>query len=161
MVWASSSCCTCSAVFVPQPVSRENAITNAASREIRRCNVLLLTKSFSSQLLGSCHFPAKLLWPTCRTSLPARVCAVKPAHGNDAAIFACFLFCGPEYYKKALEKAYAQHDRNIKLFYHYYEGFSTKFHIYLCTKATHVRFLGVKGHLSHGKNFAFLKRCHR
>ena len=29
---------------------QETAITSAASREIRRCNVLLFTKSFSSQL---------------------------------------------------------------------------------------------------------------
>ena len=43
--------------------------------------------------MGSCRFAAKLLWPTAYTSPPARVCAVKPAHGNDAAIFACFLFC--------------------------------------------------------------------
>lgn len=161
MVWASSCFSSCSALFVPHPVSMDRPITSAASTKNRRRNVFVFIQSFPSQLLGSCRSAAKLLWITGRTSPPTRVCAVKPVHGNDAAIFACFLFCGPEYYKKALEKAYAQHDRNIKLFYHYYEGFSTKFHIYLCTKATHVRFLCVKSHLSHGKNFAFLKRCHR
>lgn len=125
MVWASS-CCTCSAVFVPQPVSRETAITNAASREIRRFNVLLFTKSFSSQLLGSCHFPAKLLWPTCRTSLPARVCAVKPAHGKDAANIlrvSCFVL--------SLYRRRAENDRNIKIFYYCHEGFSMNFHVFI------------------------------
>lgn len=120
MVWAFSCCCTCSAVFVPQPVSRETAITNAASREIRRCNVLLSTKSFSSQLLGSCHFPAKLLWPTCRTSLPARVYAVKPAHGKDSSIFALSL-----YHERA------ENDRNIKIFYYCHEGFSMNFPVFI------------------------------
>ena len=126
MVWASSSCCTCSAVFVPQPVSRENAITNAASREIRRCQVLLLTKSFSSQLFGNCHFPAKLLWPTCRTSLPARVCAVKPAHGKDAANIlrvSCFVL--------SLYRKRAENDRNIKIFYYCHEGFSMNSHVFI------------------------------
>ncbi len=41
--------------FVPQPVSRETAITSAISTENRRRNVLLFIKSFSSQLLGSCR----------------------------------------------------------------------------------------------------------
>ena len=126
MVWASSCCCTCSAVFVPQPVSRETAITNAASREIRRCNVLLLTKSFSSQLLGSWRFPAKLLWPTCRTSLPARVCAVKTAHGKDAANIlrvSCFVL--------SLYRERAENDRNIKIFYYCHEGFSMDFHVFI------------------------------
>ena len=59
-----------------------------------------LSNSFSSQLLGSCRFAAKLLWPTAYTSPPARVCAVKPAHGNDAAIFACFLFCTAPFPRK-------------------------------------------------------------
>lgn len=130
MVWASSCCCTCSAVFVPQPVSRETAITNAASREIRRCNVLLFTKSFSSQLLDSCHFPVKLLWPTCRTSLPARVCAVKPAHGKDATIFARFCFALSLYRKRA------QNDRDIKIFYHWHEGFSMNSHVFIHKKYT-------------------------
>ena len=120
MVWASSSCCTCSAVFVPQPVSRETAITDAASREIRRCRVLLFTKSFSSQLLGSCRFPAKLLWPTCRTSLPARVYAVKPAHGKDSSIFALSLY-----------RERAENDRNIKIFYYCHEGFSMNSHVFI------------------------------
>ena len=126
MVWASSSCCTCSAVFVPQPVSRETAITNAASREIRRCQVLLLTKSFSSQLFGNCHFPAKLLWLTCRTSLPARVCAVKPAHGKDAANIlrvSCFVL--------SLYRERAENDRNVKIFYCCHEGFSMNFHVFI------------------------------
>ena len=128
MVWASSSCCTCSAVFVPQPASRKTAITNAASRKIRRCNVLLFTKSFSSQLLGSCRFPAKQLWPTCRTSLPARVCVVKPAHGKDAAIFARFYFALSLYRKRA------ENDRNIKIFYYCHEGFSMNFHVFIHKK---------------------------
>ena len=131
MVWASSCCCTCSAVFVPQPVSRETAITNAASREIRRCSVFLFVKSFSSQLLGSCRFATKLLWLTCRTSPPARVCAVKPAHGNDAAIFACFLFCTAPFPRKA------QHKSDIKIFYHYQEGFSINFHIFIRKNHAH------------------------
>ena len=50
--------------------------------------------------MGSCRFAAKLLWPTAYTSPPARVCAVKPAHGNDAAIFACFLFCTAPFPRK-------------------------------------------------------------
>ena len=103
--------------FVPQPVSRKTAITNAASREIRRCNVLLFTKSFSSQRLGSCHFPAKLLWLTCRTSLPARVYAVKPTHGKDAANIlrvSCFVL--------SLYRERAENDRNIKIFYCCHEG---------------------------------------
>ena len=133
MVWVSSCCCTCSAVFVPQPVSRETAITNAASRKIRRCNVLLLTESFSSQLLGSCRFPAKLLWSTCRTSLPARVYAVKPAHGKDAAIFALSLY-----------RERAENDRDIKIFYYCHEGFLMNFHVfihknYACSISLHRR----------------------
>ena len=47
--------CTCSALFVPHPVSRETAITSAISAENMRCNVLLFIKLFSSQLLGSCR----------------------------------------------------------------------------------------------------------
>ena len=35
-----------------------------------------------------------------RTSPPARVCAVKPAHGNDAVIFAYFLFCAAPFPRK-------------------------------------------------------------
>ena len=102
---------------------------HAASREIRRCNVLLSTKSFSSQLLGSWRFPAKLLWPTCRTSLPARVCAVKPAHGNDAAIFACFLFCTVPFPRKGTAQ------ERYKIYYHYQEEFSINFHIFIHKKA--------------------------
>ena len=120
---------------MPQPVSRETAITNAASREIRRCNVLLLTKSFSSQLLGSWRFPAKLLWPTCRTSLPARVCAVKPAHGNDAAIFACFLFCTVPFPRKGT--AQERYKNILPLSGRIFNQFS---HIY-SQKNTRVRFL--------------------
>lgn len=93
---------------------------HAASREIRRCNVLLSTKSFSSQLLGSWRFPAKLLWPTCRTSLPARVYAVKPAHGKDSSIFALSL-----YHERA------ENDRNIKIFYYCHEGFSMNFPVFI------------------------------
>ena len=78
----------------------------------------------SSQLLGSCRFAAKLLWPTGRTSPPARVCALKPAHGNDAAISACV----PDTAKRA------QHNRDMNLFYHYQEGFSTNFHIFIRKK---------------------------
>ena len=125
MVWASCCCCTCSAVFVPQPVSRETAITNAASREIRRCNVLLPTKSFSSQLLGSWRFPAKLLWPTCRTSLPARVCAVKPPTERMPQFLrvSCFVL--------SLYRERAENDRNIKIFYYCHEGFSMNFHVFI------------------------------
>ena len=83
------------------------------------------SNSFSSQLLGSCRFAAKLLWLTCRTSPPARVCAVKPAHGNDAAIFACFLFCTAPLPRKA------QHKRDIEIFYHYQECFSINFYIFI------------------------------
>ena len=43
----------------------------------------MFIKSFSSPRLGCCRFSAKLLWLTCRTSLPASVCS---AHGNDAAM---------------------------------------------------------------------------
>ena len=35
-----------------------------------------------------------------RTSPPARVCALKPAHGNDAVIFAYFLFCAAPFPRK-------------------------------------------------------------
>ena len=73
----------------------------------------------------SCRFPAKLLWPTCRTSLPARVCAVKPAHGKDAAIFARFCFV------LSLYRERAENDRNIKIFYYCHEGFSMNFHVFI------------------------------
>ena len=49
--------------------------------------ILLLT------LLGQPSSCGWLLWLTDHTSPPARVCAVKPTHGKDAAIFASFLFC--------------------------------------------------------------------
>ena len=77
--------------------------------------------------MGSCRFAAKLLWPTAYTSPPARVCAVKPAHGNDAAIFACV----PDTAKRA------QHNRDIKIFYHYQEGFSINFHIFIHKNYAH------------------------
>lgn len=106
------------------------------------------SNSFSSQLLGSCRFAAKLLWPTAYTSPPARVCAVKPAHGNDAAIFACFLFCTAPFPRKA------QHNRDIKIFYHYQEGFSINFHIFIHPKNTRVRFLC-------GSGCAFLQKANK
>lgn len=74
----------------------------------------------------SCRFPAKLLWPTCRTSLPTRVCAVKPAHGKDAAnILRVFCFALSLYRKRT------QNDRNIKIFYYCHEGFSMIFHVFI------------------------------
>ena len=95
----------------------------------------MFTKSFYSQLLGSCHFPAKLLWPTCRTSLPARVCAVKPVHGNDAAIFACFLFCTAPFPRKGA--AQERYKNILPLSGRIFNQFS---HIY-SQKNTRVRFL--------------------
>ena len=74
----------------------------------------------------SCRFPAKLLWLTCRTSLPARVCAVKPAHGKDAANIlrvSCFVL--------SLYRERAENDRNIKIFYYCHEGFSMNFHVFI------------------------------
>ena len=85
--------------------------------------------------MGSCRFAAKLLWPTAYTSPPARVCAVKPAHGNDAAIFACFLFCTVPFPRKGTAQ------ERYKIYYHYQEEFSINFHIYIHKKSTRVRFL--------------------
>ena len=85
------------------------------------------SKSFSSQLSGSCRFAAKLLWFTARTSPPARVSVAEPVHGNDAAIFAC----APDTAKRA------QHNRDIKTFYHYQEGFSINFHIFIHKNHAH------------------------
>jgi hypothetical protein len=79
------------------------------------------SKLFSSQLSDSCRFAAKLLWFTARTSPPARVCVAEPAHGNDAAIFACVTDTAKR----------AQHNRDIKIFYHYQEEFSINFHIFI------------------------------
>ena len=89
------------------------------------------SNSFSSQLLGSCRLAAKLLWPTGRTSPPARVCALKPAHGNDAAIFCVRPVLYFSDTAKSLRVAQAQHKSDIKIFYHYQEGFSTNFHIFI------------------------------
>ena len=77
MVWASSCSCACSVLFVPHPVSRDSAITSVTSTEIRRHNVLLFIELFTSQRLGGCRFSEKLLWLTCRTSLPA-IIGVRP-----------------------------------------------------------------------------------
>ncbi len=74
----------------------------------------------------SCRFPAKLLWPTCRTSLPARVCAVKSAHGKDAANIlrvSCFVL--------SLYRERAENDGNMKIFYHCHEGFSMSFYVFI------------------------------
>ena len=74
----------------------------------------------------SCRFPAKLLWPTCRTSLLARVYAVKPAHGKDAANIlrvSCFVL--------SLYRKRAENDRSIKIFYCCHEGFSMNFPVFI------------------------------
>ena len=93
------------------------------------------SNSFSSQLLGSCRFAAKLLWPTAYTSPPARVCAVKPVHGNDAAIFACFLFCTAPFPRKGT--AQERYKNILPLSGRIFNQFS---HIY-SQKNTRVRFL--------------------
>ena len=41
-------------------------------------------------------------------------------------LFACVLFCNPQYRKKPLEKAQAQHDSNIQILYHDSDMLSTK-----------------------------------
>lgn len=73
----------------------------------------------------SCRFPAKLLWPTCRTSLPARVCAVKPPTERMPQFLrvSCFVL--------SLYRERAENDRNIKIFYYCHEGFSMNFHVFI------------------------------
>ena len=80
-------------------------------------------------------FAAKLLWLTNRTSPPARVCALKPAHGNDAAIF-CVLpvlhFSFPAKRHSAIET------------YNYFtiiRKFFQQIFTYLSIKTTRIRFL--------------------
>ena len=41
-------------------------------------------------------------------------------------LFACVLFCNPQYRKKPLEKAQAQHDNNIQILYHDSDTLSIK-----------------------------------
>ena len=86
----------------------------------------MLVKFVLLTTLGQLPLCGKAAMAYCSyTSPPARVCAGKPAHGNDAAIFACFLFCTAPLPRKA------QHKSDIKIFYHYQEGFSTNFHIFI------------------------------
>ena len=109
---------------MPHPVSRDSPITSAASTEIRRHNALLFIKSFPSQCLGSCCFSAKLPELTCRTSLPARVCSAKPAHGNDAAIICVRPVLQSPIPQKSLWK---RHRHSTTTTYKYYITIATRF----------------------------------
>ena len=137
MVWASSCSRACFLLFALHPVSRGNPITNTVSTANRRRKVLLSIKSFASQFLGSCRFSTKLLWLTCRTSLPARVCSAEPAHGNDAAIICVCPVLQSPIPQKNFQKAFgkAQHDSNMLILYHYFDKLSTKIgkRLSLCT----------------------------
>ena len=42
-------------------------------------------------------------------------------------LFACVLFCNPQYRKKAFGKAQAQHNNNLWILYHDSDMFSTKY----------------------------------
>lgn len=62
---------------------------------------------------------------TCRTSLPARVCAVKPPTERMPQFLHAFCFV------LSLYRERAENDRDIKIFYYCHEGFSMNFHVFI------------------------------
>ena len=100
MVWASSCSRACFVLFVLHPVSRSGPITSIMSTANRRRKVLLFIKSFASQFLAAVVFRQNCYGSLVVHHCPQECALQNPPTEMVSQLFACVLFCNPQYRKK-------------------------------------------------------------